>query len=72
MYPDDFSKDIKKRKFEFKWQVHWACAQAAGNYLDRLTPGLLSERKQYGISGTALVQRQLRKREKEKENGDQR
>lgn len=61
MMPEDFSSDIKKAKYEFKFQVHWACKIAVDEYLDRITPGLLSERKRYGIAGTALVQRGLRK-----------
>lgn len=45
MMPEDFSKDKDRRKWEFKWQVHWACKIAAEEYLDRATTGLLSERR---------------------------
>ena len=45
MLPEHFSKDEAQRKWEFKWQVHWACKLAADDYLDRMTPGLLSERR---------------------------
>ena len=45
MYPEDFSKDPKIRKHEFKWHIHYACEQQIWNLIDRQTPGLLSERK---------------------------
>lgn len=45
MYPEDFSKDPKIRRHEFKWHMHWACEQKIWEKVDRLTPGLLAERK---------------------------
>lgn len=45
MLPEDFSKDPKIRKHEFKWQVHWQCEQNVFNQLDRGTPGLIAERE---------------------------
>lgn len=50
MLPEDFSKDPKIRKHEFKWHVHWDCEQNVFNQLDRGTPGLIAERE----SGTNL------------------
>ena len=44
MYPEDFSKDPKIRKREFKWQIHYACEQQIWAEADRQTPGLLGER----------------------------
>lgn len=49
MYPEDFSKDPKIRKHEFKWHIHYACEQEIWDMVDRQTPGLLSERKN-GVS----------------------
>lgn len=34
MKPEDFSKDKKIRKYEFKWHIHWRCHQAIFNQLD--------------------------------------
>lgn len=45
MYPQDFSKDKKIRKHEFKWHVHWNCEQNIFDQLDRGTPGLIAERE---------------------------
>ena len=45
MMPEDFSKDIKIRKHEFKWHVHWDCEQNIFDQLDRGTPGLIAERE---------------------------
>ena len=45
MMPEDFSKDPKIRKHEFKWHVHWDCEQNVFNQLDRGTPGLIAERE---------------------------
>lgn len=45
MKPEDFSKDPKIRKYEFKWHIHWDCQQAIWNQLDRMTSGVLSERE---------------------------
>lgn len=45
MLPEDFSKDPKIRRHEFKWHIHWACEQAIWDQADRQTPGLLAERK---------------------------
>jgi hypothetical protein len=45
MLPKDFSKDIKIRKHEFKWHIHWQCEQNIFNQLDRGTPGLIAERE---------------------------
>ena len=44
MYPEDFSKDPKIRRHEFKWHIHNKCEQSIWEYIDRQTPGLLSER----------------------------
>lgn len=49
MYPEDFSKDPKIRRHEFKWHIHYACEQDIWNLVDRETPGLLAERKD-GVS----------------------
>lgn len=45
MLPEDFSKDPKIRRHEFKWHIHHACEQKIWDKVDRLTPGLLSERQ---------------------------
>ena len=45
MLPQDFSKDQKIRRHEFKWHVHWDCEQNIFNQLDRGTPGLIAERE---------------------------
>ena len=45
MKPEDFSKDQKIRKHEFKWHVHWTCEQGIFDQLDRGTPGLVAERE---------------------------
>ena len=45
MYPEDFSKDPKIRRHEFKWHIHYACEQQIWDLVDRQTPGLLAERK---------------------------
>lgn len=45
MLPEHFSKNIVKRKREFKWHVHDACFSAMDNLCDRSVPGLLQERK---------------------------
>ena len=45
MLPEDFSKDPKIRKHEFKWHIHWGCEQQIWDLVDRETPGLLAERK---------------------------
>lgn len=45
MMPEDFSKDQKIRRHEFKWHIHWDCEQGIFNQLDRGTPGLIAERK---------------------------
>lgn len=45
MLPEDFSKDPKIRRHEFKWHIHYACEQKIWDKVDRLTPGLLSERQ---------------------------
>ena len=34
MYPKDFSKIEKIRKYEFKWHIHWGCQQEVFNQLD--------------------------------------
>jgi hypothetical protein len=44
MYPQDFSKDPKIRRHEFKWHIHYACEQEIWDLVDRQTPGLLAER----------------------------
>ena len=44
MYPEDFSKDPKIRKHEFKWHIHHACEQHIWDIVDQQTPGLLAER----------------------------
>ena len=49
MYPEDFSKDPKIRKHEFKWHIHYACEQQIWDLVDRQTPGLMAERKN-GVS----------------------
>lgn len=54
MYPQDFSKDPKIRKREFKWQIHYACEQKIWDFADRQTPGLLGERQ--GSLGSANSQ----------------
>lgn len=46
MLPENFSKDVKIRKHEFKWHIHWECEQKIWDQADRETPGLLAERKQ--------------------------
>ena len=48
MMPINFSKNAIERRWEFKWQVHWACKLAAEDYLDRATVGLLADRKKRG------------------------
>lgn len=45
MLPEDFSKDPKIRRHEFKWHIHWECEQKIWDQADRQTPGLLAERK---------------------------
>ena len=45
MMPEDFSKDQKIRKHEFKWHIHWDCEQNIFNQCDRGTPGLIAERE---------------------------
>ena len=45
MYPEDFSKDPKIRKHEFKWHIHHACEMQIWDLVDRQTPGLMAERK---------------------------
>ena len=45
MYPEDFSKDPKIRKHEFKWHIHNACEQQIWDLVDRQTPGLMAERQ---------------------------
>ena len=49
MYPEDFSKDPKIRKHEFKWHIHHTCEQQIWDLVDRQTPGLMAERKN-GVS----------------------
>lgn len=44
MYPEDFSKDPKVRRHEFKWHIHAACEKQIWDLVDRQTPGLLAER----------------------------
>lgn len=44
MLPEDFSKDPKIRRHEFKWHIHNACEQQIWDMVDRQTPGLLAER----------------------------
>jgi hypothetical protein len=44
MLPQDFSKDPKIRKHEFKWHIHWTCEQGIWDQIDRQTPGLIAER----------------------------
>ena len=46
MLPEDFSKDPKIRKHEFKWHIHWECEQKIWELADRQTPGLIADRKQ--------------------------
>lgn len=45
MMPEDFSKDQKIRKHEFKWHIHYQCELNIFDQLDRETHGLLAERK---------------------------
>lgn len=45
MLPEDFSKDPKIRKHEFKWHIHHACEENIWDLVDRQTPGLVAERK---------------------------
>lgn len=45
MYPEDFSKDPKIRRHEFKWHIHDACEKQIWQMVDMQTPGLLAERK---------------------------
>lgn len=45
MMPEDFSKDKKIRKKEFKWQCHYACMKKAEELCDLKTVGLLAERQ---------------------------
>ena len=45
MLPQDFSKDPKVRRHEFKWHIHSACEQSIWDLVDRQTPGLMAERK---------------------------
>ena len=49
MLPEDFSKDEKIRKHEFKWQIHHKCEEQLWHLVDMETPGLLAER-QNGIN----------------------
>lgn len=44
MLPEDFSKDPKVRRHEFKWHIHSACEQDIWSLVDRQTPGLMAER----------------------------
>lgn len=54
MRPEDFNKDKKIRKREFKWQIHWACQQVQFDKCDLETPGLLAERKQGLRAGRSI------------------
>lgn len=45
MRPEDFSKDKKIRRYEFKWHIHYACQQAIWDQCDRGTSGLTTERE---------------------------
>lgn len=54
MMPQDFSKDPKIRKQEFKWQHHDNCKQIMFERCDRETPGLMSERKSGLSAGRQL------------------
>lgn len=56
MLPEDFNKDVKIRKKEFKWQMHWKCQQAQFDRCDRETPGLLAEREQGLRAGRPIAQ----------------
>ena len=47
MYPEDFSKDPKIRRYEFKWHIHYTCQQKAFDEADRTTPGLLASKKNH-------------------------
>jgi hypothetical protein len=50
MLPEDFSKDPKIRKWEFKWQLHWKCREAALHECDEQS-GILEDRNnKLGIS----------------------
>lgn len=55
MYPEDFSKDEKTRRHEFKWHIHAACEKYIWDLLDLQTPGLLAER-QNGINYGRAIQ----------------
>ena len=44
MLPENFSKDPEKRRWEFKWHMHWACRNSLLDECDRMTPGLMAER----------------------------
>lgn len=45
MLPEDFSKDPKIRRHEFKWHIHHECELKIWDKVDRLTPGLVAERR---------------------------
>lgn len=55
MLPEDFSKDPKIRKHEFKWHVHHDCEMQIWDMVDRQTPGLLAERKNGVTQGRPLM-----------------
>jgi len=65
MPPEEFSKDPKIRKHEFKWHIHWDCEQNIFNQLDRGTPGLIAEREK----GSNLDGYRTKIANKQKQNG---
>lgn len=42
--PEQFSKDERQRKREFKWHIHSSCYEKTQNYIDKCVPGLERER----------------------------
>lgn len=45
LLPHQFSKEIYKRKREFKWHIHPQCFEQMEAMADRGVPGLMAERK---------------------------
>lgn len=67
MKPEDFNKNHKIRKKEFKWQMHWECQQRQFDRCDRETPGLLAERSQGLRAGRHISQFVMPPRKQEKQ-----
>lgn len=57
MLPENFSKDPKIRRHEFKWHIHHACEQQIWDMVDAQTPGLLAERRNGVLGGRPVSMR---------------